>query len=111
MSGVTQQHLKDLTNEDLDARVINAGNKIDFIKQSFNPAATIGVGVGYQVNNWFRADVTGEYRTRSRYSATEQILRPDWHQGCRWRELFRRLQDRMGRPRQCVSRPWEPGAG
>lgn len=75
--GVTQQHLKDLTNVDLDARVINAGDSIDFIKQSFNPAATIGVGVGYQVNNWFRADVTGEYRTRSRYSATEQILRPD----------------------------------
>src|ERR1700709_2346566 len=29
---------------------------------SFNTAGIFGAGVGYQVNNWFRADNTGEYR-------------------------------------------------
>jgi opacity protein-like surface antigen len=33
--------------------------------------AFIGAGVGYQINNWFRADVTGEYRASSRYSGLE----------------------------------------
>lgn len=32
-------------------------------------AASIGIGVGYQFNNWFRADITGEYRTTQDYSA------------------------------------------
>jgi len=31
----------------------------------------LGIGVGYQVNNWFRADVTGEYRTDSHFKALE----------------------------------------
>jgi opacity protein-like surface antigen len=30
-----------------------------------------GGGVGYQINNWFRADVTGEYRTNSKYWGVE----------------------------------------
>ncbi len=33
--------------------------------------AIIGGGVGYQFNNWFRADVTGEYRTPSKFWAME----------------------------------------
>ena len=33
--------------------------------------ALAGVGVGYQFNNWFRADVTGEYRTSQRFQAIE----------------------------------------
>ncbi|MDE2361734.1 MAG: porin family protein [Hyphomicrobiales bacterium] len=34
-------------------------------------SATIDAGVGYQINNWFRADVTGEYRTQAAYRGTE----------------------------------------
>jgi opacity protein-like surface antigen len=40
-------------------------------------AATLGdstfldLGAGYQFNNWFRADVTGEYRTSAHFSAIE----------------------------------------
>ncbi len=75
--GVSHQDMKRLTNVDLDAPVINAGNRIDFLKQTFDPAAIIGVGVGYKFNNWLRADVTGEYRAASKYSATERILQPD----------------------------------
>lgn len=33
--------------------------------------AILGLGAGYQFNNWFRADVTGEYRTSSHYWGLE----------------------------------------
>jgi len=36
--------------------------------------AIFGAGVGYQFNNWFRADITGEYRTGSHFSAKESYF-------------------------------------
>jgi opacity protein-like surface antigen len=38
---------------------------------SLNNQVELGLGAGYQFNNWFRADVTGEYRTDSHYSGLE----------------------------------------
>jgi len=35
---------------------------------SFTGGTSYGVGVGYQFNNWFRADVTGEYRSNVNFS-------------------------------------------
>jgi opacity protein-like surface antigen len=32
-----------------------------------------GLGLGYQFNNWFRADVTGEYRGNSQFFGTDRI--------------------------------------
>ena len=40
---------------------------------SFNSAGVYGGGVGYQFNNWFRADITGEYRGKSNYSGLDVI--------------------------------------
>lgn len=37
----------------------------------FDDQAFIGGGVGYRVNEYFRADITGEYRASSHYSAVE----------------------------------------
>jgi opacity protein-like surface antigen len=34
---------------------------------NFNTAGIFGLGVGYKVNNWFRADITGEYRGNSQF--------------------------------------------
>ena len=34
---------------------------------SIGDSAIIGFGVGYQFNNWFRGDLTGEYRTSAPY--------------------------------------------
>lgn len=34
-------------------------------------SAFVGLGVGYQFNNWFRADLTGEYRTSQRFQSIE----------------------------------------
>ena len=40
---------------------------------NFNSAGIFGLGVGYKVNNWFRADVTGEYRGNSNFFGTDRI--------------------------------------
>jgi len=36
-------------------------------QNSFDTAGIFGVGVGYQVNNWFRADVTAQYRGKANF--------------------------------------------
>jgi opacity protein-like surface antigen len=40
---------------------------------SFSSAGIYGGGVGYQFNNWFRADVTGEYRGKSNFSGLDVV--------------------------------------
>jgi len=37
----------------------------------FDTAGIFGLGVGYQFNNWFRADVTGQYRGRSNFKGSD----------------------------------------
>jgi len=43
---------------------------------NFNTAGIFGLGVGYRVNNWFRADVTGEWRGNSQFHGTDRITYP-----------------------------------
>ena len=40
-------------------------------QHSLDDSGIIDVGVGYKFNNYFRADITGEYRTAAHYSAVE----------------------------------------
>jgi opacity protein-like surface antigen len=40
---------------------------------SFGTAGIFGLGVGYKVNNWFRADITGEYRGNSQFFGTDHL--------------------------------------
>jgi opacity protein-like surface antigen len=40
-------------------------------------APFIGFGFGYKINNWFRADITGEYRTAT-FSARDELV---WNNG------------------------------
>jgi opacity protein-like surface antigen len=37
----------------------------------FTSGMSYGLGVGYQFNNWFRADITGEYRGKVHFSGTD----------------------------------------
>jgi len=37
----------------------------------FDTGGIFGVGVGYQFNNWFRADLTGQYRGNSNFKGTD----------------------------------------
>jgi opacity protein-like surface antigen len=40
----------------------------------FDTAGIFGIGLGYQVNNWFRADVTGQFRGRSNFHGTDVFV-------------------------------------
>lgn len=42
-------------------------------KTSFDAAGIYGLGVGYRFNNWFRADVTGQYRGNSNFKGTDRF--------------------------------------
>src|ERR1700712_5761288 len=37
----------------------------------FTGGTSYGLGVGYQFNSWFRADITGEYRSKVMFSGTD----------------------------------------
>jgi opacity protein-like surface antigen len=39
----------------------------------FDTAGIFGLGVGYRVNNWFRADVTGEYRGNANFHGLDIV--------------------------------------
>jgi opacity protein-like surface antigen len=47
-----------------------------FYNPSISASALFDVGVGYQINNWLRFDVTGEYRGGSHFQALEQVAIP-----------------------------------
>lgn len=53
--------------------VAGPGQTFGFLDQSLDSNAFFGVGIGYQFNNWLRFDVTGEYRTASRFGARDQL--------------------------------------
>lgn len=38
--------------------------------------AFVGFGAGYKFNNWFRADLTAEYRTAAQFKTTESYIYP-----------------------------------
>ena len=45
-----------------------------FIDESIDNAGSIGVGVGYEFNDWFRADLTGEFRGTEGFAAVDSYL-------------------------------------
>jgi hypothetical protein len=47
----------------------NSGDYIVPAFASIGDTTFAGVGFGYQFNHWFRADITGEYRTEATYRA------------------------------------------
>lgn len=54
-----------------DTTVLVPGFQID--RSNFDNIALASVGIGYQFNSWLRFDVTGEFRTNSRFSAIESF--------------------------------------
>src|SRR3954468_13535271 len=68
--GFSNQRVKRLNN------ALDANNTTSVQHLSFNTAGIFGLGVGYKVNNWFRADVTGEYRGNSQFFGTDRITYP-----------------------------------
>ena len=68
--GFSNQRVSRLNNA-LDATATTSVQNL-----GFNTAGIFGLGVGYKVNNWFRADVTGEYRGNSQFFGTDSITFP-----------------------------------
>lgn len=66
--GMTNQQIDKISNVDLDAR-----GPFEFIQEpEFDSSPFISAGVGYQFNDWFRVDVTGEYRGTSTMHALDR---------------------------------------
>src|SRR5882757_6022303 len=68
--GFSNQRVSRLNN------VLDAANTSSEQRLGFNTAGIFGLGVGYRVNNWFRADVTGEFRGNSQFFGTDHITFP-----------------------------------
>jgi opacity protein-like surface antigen len=67
--GFSNQNVKNV----LDTNSAAYNNVAVSQTSSFSSAGIYGGGVGYQFNNWFRADVTGEYRGKSNFSGLDVV--------------------------------------
>ena len=65
--GFSNQRVERLDNA-LDANNLTSRQNL-----AFGTAGIFGLGAGYKFNNWFRADVTGEYRGNSNFFGTDHI--------------------------------------
>jgi len=54
-----------------------AGTSLQQLGQGFNGGTSYDLGVGYKFNNWFRADVTGEYRSKVNFTGTDFLMFPN----------------------------------
>src|ERR1700712_219829 len=66
--GFSNQRVERLNNV-LDS----VGSPTSGQNNSFGTAGIFGLGAGYKFNNWFRADVTGEYRGNSQFFGTDHL--------------------------------------
>jgi opacity protein-like surface antigen len=66
--GMTNQRVKELYNNDY-----NLVASVDTQQKAFDSSMLFGLGVGYQFNSWFRADLTGEYRGRSNFHGLDVV--------------------------------------
>jgi opacity protein-like surface antigen len=65
--GFSNQRVSRLNN----ALDVNAATSVQNL--NFSTAGIFGLGVGYRFNNWFRTDITGEYRGNSQFFGTDAI--------------------------------------
>jgi len=68
--GFSNQRVSRLNN------ALDVNNTSSIQNLTFNSAGIFGLGAGYQFNNWFRADITGEYRGNSQFLGKDSITYP-----------------------------------
>lgn len=68
--GFSNQRVKKLDTPDYRAPGIS---NVTNTSLGFDAAGIFGLGAGYKFNNWFRADVTGEYRGRSNFHGLDIV--------------------------------------
>lgn len=64
--GFTNQEVDDLDN------ALFATSNVEFLNSEFEASGLIGGAVGYQFNQWFRTDVSAEYRMRAGYDGLDR---------------------------------------
>jgi opacity protein-like surface antigen len=60
--GMSNQRVKSLFNV-----LYDTATSVNTVHKDFDSAPLFGLGVGYQINNWMRLDVTGEYRGKANF--------------------------------------------
>jgi opacity protein-like surface antigen len=71
--GMTNQNFKSLRSASIDSVNKNFPGLLQNHGFGFDSSTSYGLGVGYQFNNWFRADVTGEYRGKANFHGSQNI--------------------------------------
>jgi len=59
--GMSNQKVDHLDN------ALFAGSDVRFINMGFDSGMILGVGIGYEISKWFRADFTAEYRGKTAF--------------------------------------------
>jgi opacity protein-like surface antigen len=67
--GFSNQQVKRLDN----ALYYAPGTSVQNTGLGFDSAGIFGLGAGYRFNNWFRADITGEYRGKSNFHGSDIV--------------------------------------
>ena len=63
--GMTNQHLKSLNNPDPNAVLFTP------VGMGFDSSMLFDLGIGYQFNNWLRADITAQWRGRANFHGSQ----------------------------------------
>jgi opacity protein-like surface antigen len=63
--GFTNQQVGSLFNNQVNNNI--PGITVTNVDKAFDASPLFGIGVGYQFNQWLRADVTGEYRAAANF--------------------------------------------
>ena len=65
-----------MTNQKLDNLTLTNGALPPGLQSTgmdFDSSTSYGLGIGYKFNNWFRADVTGEYRGNANFHGSQYL--------------------------------------
>jgi opacity protein-like surface antigen len=71
--GMTNQRFGSLHSQLIDAVNTNFPGSLQNRGFGFDSSTTFDVGVGYQFNNWFRADITGEWRGKANLRGSQNL--------------------------------------
>lgn len=71
--GMTNQSFKSLHSASIDRVNSTFPGALQNSGMGFDSSTSYGIGVGYQFNNWFRADLTGEYRGKANLHGSQNI--------------------------------------
>jgi opacity protein-like surface antigen len=71
--GMTNQQFKGLHQRLYDV----PGTTVEAVGMGWDSSMFFGLGVGYKFNDWFRADLTGEYRGKSNFHGSDHVTSQD----------------------------------